>query len=240
MLSILLGVQEGKKNLKHKRSKVGPARGQVIGFTCSASVAQGFASLGPGLGHGTAHQATLRQCPTCHNWKDPQLKYTTMHRGALKGRRRRRKRLTIDVSSGSIFKKKIKADAKLKFRVDVRQLVSACCVLCTAGRDGRQGTFASHLGVCAGIRDPALIPTRQFPPWHQLSARREERRAGHLGEGVQGSLPDGLAHCGRPQAAFSSLKAECVLRPFWLLSPGGLVPRRGLWRLHTSSGLWFC
>ena len=33
----------------------------------SASVAQGFTGLDPGHGHGTAHQATLRQCPTCHN-----------------------------------------------------------------------------------------------------------------------------------------------------------------------------
>ena len=32
----------------------------------SASAAQGFASSDPGLGHGTAHQAMLRQHPTCH------------------------------------------------------------------------------------------------------------------------------------------------------------------------------
>ena len=29
--------------------------------------AQGFVGLNPGRGHGTAHQATLRQRPTCHN-----------------------------------------------------------------------------------------------------------------------------------------------------------------------------
>ena len=41
---------------------------------CSAAAAQGFAGSNPGHGHGTAHQATLRWRPTCHNWKDPQLK----------------------------------------------------------------------------------------------------------------------------------------------------------------------
>ena len=29
--------------------------------------AQCFVGLNPGRGHGTAHQATLRQRPTCHN-----------------------------------------------------------------------------------------------------------------------------------------------------------------------------
>ena len=29
--------------------------------------AQCFVGSNPGRGHGTAHQATLRQCPTCHN-----------------------------------------------------------------------------------------------------------------------------------------------------------------------------
>ena len=35
-------------------------------------VAQCFVGSNPGRGHGTAHQTTLRQRPTCHNWKDPQ------------------------------------------------------------------------------------------------------------------------------------------------------------------------
>ena len=30
-------------------------------------VAQCFVGLNPGRGHGTAHQTTLRQHPTCHN-----------------------------------------------------------------------------------------------------------------------------------------------------------------------------
>ena len=34
--------------------------------------AQGFVGSNPGRGHGTAHQATLRQRPTYQNWKDPQ------------------------------------------------------------------------------------------------------------------------------------------------------------------------
>ena len=38
--------------------------GQVVKFTRSASAAWGFASLDPGCGHGTAHQAMLRRCAT--------------------------------------------------------------------------------------------------------------------------------------------------------------------------------
>ena len=41
-------------------------------FVHSASEAQGFTGSDPGRRHGTAHQATLRQHPTCHNQKDPQ------------------------------------------------------------------------------------------------------------------------------------------------------------------------
>ena len=41
--------------------------GGVVTLARSASVAQGFAGLHPGRGHGTAHQAMLSQRPTCHN-----------------------------------------------------------------------------------------------------------------------------------------------------------------------------
>ena len=40
---------------------------------------QGFASLDPGHGPSTAHQAVLRRHPTCHNEKHLQLEYTSMH-----------------------------------------------------------------------------------------------------------------------------------------------------------------
>ena len=53
-------------------------------FTRSASAAQGFTGSDPGCRHGIAHQAMLRWHPTCHNQKDPQLKYTTMYRGLWK------------------------------------------------------------------------------------------------------------------------------------------------------------
>ena len=46
--------------------------------------------LNPGRGHGTAHQAMLRQRLTCRNWKDPQLKIHNYVPGAL-GRRRKNK-----------------------------------------------------------------------------------------------------------------------------------------------------
>ena len=52
----------------------GLACGPVVKFVHSASAARGFAGSDPGHGHGTAHQAMLRQHPTCHNQKDPQLK----------------------------------------------------------------------------------------------------------------------------------------------------------------------
>ena len=58
----------------------------------SALAARGFASLDPGYGPRTAHQAMLRQHPTWPNQKDPQLKYTTMYWGAL-GRKREKKSL---------------------------------------------------------------------------------------------------------------------------------------------------
>ena len=36
----------------------------MVKFAHSTSVARGFAGLDPGGGHGTIHQAMLRQCPT--------------------------------------------------------------------------------------------------------------------------------------------------------------------------------
>ena len=45
----------------------GLARGWVVEFAHSASAAQGFTGSDPGDGHGIAHQAVLRQYPTCHN-----------------------------------------------------------------------------------------------------------------------------------------------------------------------------
>ena len=48
--------------------------GRVVKFVHSAAVAQGFAGSSPGHGCGIARQAMLRQCPICHNWRDPQLR----------------------------------------------------------------------------------------------------------------------------------------------------------------------
>ena len=45
----------------------GRLRGRVVKFTRSASVAQGFSSSDPEGGHGTTHQARLRQRPTCQD-----------------------------------------------------------------------------------------------------------------------------------------------------------------------------
>ena len=57
----------------------GRPRGRVVKLVPSASAAQGFAASDPGRGHGTAHQAMLRQRPTRHSKKDPQLKYATVY-----------------------------------------------------------------------------------------------------------------------------------------------------------------
>ena len=46
--------------------------GPVVKFARFPLVTQGFANSDPGRGHGTTHQATLRQHPTCHNYKNPQ------------------------------------------------------------------------------------------------------------------------------------------------------------------------
>uniref|UniRef100_A0A9L0RA52 Large ribosomal subunit protein uL11 C-terminal domain-containing protein n=1 Tax=Equus caballus TaxID=9796 RepID=A0A9L0RA52_HORSE len=50
-----------------KETLEGPACGQVVRVTCSASAAQGFAGSSPGRRHGTTRQAMLGQHPTCHN-----------------------------------------------------------------------------------------------------------------------------------------------------------------------------
>ena len=63
----------------------GRPRGQVVKFVRSAAAAQGFTGSDPGHGDGMARQAMLRWCPTCHNEKDPQLKYTTLCTGGLWG-----------------------------------------------------------------------------------------------------------------------------------------------------------
>ena len=81
--------EKQEKNDKYK-NKERPAQGQVVGFTHSTSAAQDFTSSYPGHRHGTTRWATLRQHPTCHNWKDPQLTYTTMYWGPL-GRKKKKK-----------------------------------------------------------------------------------------------------------------------------------------------------
>ena len=56
-----------RRNDDNEEKKLqGQARGRAVGFVCSASVAQVFASSDPGHGPSTA-QAMLRQHPTRHN-----------------------------------------------------------------------------------------------------------------------------------------------------------------------------
>ena len=74
----------------------------MVKLVHSASVAQGFAGLDPGHRCGTAHQAMLRQHPTQHNQKDPQLEYNYAL-GGLWGEEKENKLKTeaTDVSSGA-------------------------------------------------------------------------------------------------------------------------------------------
>ena len=63
-----------KNKVRKKKNQSGWLNGQAVKFTHSALAAQSFAGLDAGCRHGTAHEAMLRQHPTCHNQKDPQLK----------------------------------------------------------------------------------------------------------------------------------------------------------------------
>ena len=65
-----------KFRFKHTEFKLGYksenvyGAGPVVEWLSSRALlqaAQCFVDSNPGRGHGTAHQTTLRQCPTCHN-----------------------------------------------------------------------------------------------------------------------------------------------------------------------------
>ena len=68
-------------------------------FAHCAFVAQGFATLDPGCGQGTAHQAMMRWRTTQHNQRHSQLEYTNMYWGTLG--KKKRKRLATVVNSGT-------------------------------------------------------------------------------------------------------------------------------------------
>ena len=84
-------------SMKNQNLDRGQPHGPVVGFECFTSVAQGFTSSDPGLGHGTGRWARLRQDPTCHSQKDPQLKkYTTVYWGDWGRKSRKKKSRQID------------------------------------------------------------------------------------------------------------------------------------------------
>ena len=57
-------IQHEPKTSKQQEQQWGQPHGRVVKFVCFALAAQGFTSLDPGQGHGTAHQAMLRRHPT--------------------------------------------------------------------------------------------------------------------------------------------------------------------------------
>ena len=75
----------------------------MVKFACSASVAQGFAYSDPGHGHGItlAHAETASHIAS---QKDLRLEHTTMYWGGFGEKKKKTKRLAIDVSSRPIFK----------------------------------------------------------------------------------------------------------------------------------------
>ena len=109
-----------RKVPRHKKFKK-----QIVGAgpvaewlsSCSTVAAQGFAGLDAGCGHGTTREAMLRRRPTCHNYKDLQLKirnYVLRGSGEKKQERKKRKLATV-VSSGANLKKKQQADCRIKY-----------------------------------------------------------------------------------------------------------------------------
>ena len=71
------GGEEGQSQepKREEKKKTKPGAGPVAEWLSSRALlqaAQCFICSNPGRGHGTAHQTTLRQCPICHNGKDPQ------------------------------------------------------------------------------------------------------------------------------------------------------------------------
>ena len=79
----------------------------MIGFVPSTSVAQGLASLDPGLGHGPSRQAMLSQCPTWQSQKDLQLEYTLCTWGFGEEKKKKKKEDWQQIlAQGPIFKKK--------------------------------------------------------------------------------------------------------------------------------------
>ena len=105
-----------KQELYYYKNKIlgGRPRAGVVNFARSAAAAQGFAGSDPRRGHGTTHQATVKWLPTCHNQKDPQLKYTNMYWGSLgrKKQKERKKKNEEDwqqlLAQAPIFRKKNK------------------------------------------------------------------------------------------------------------------------------------
>ena len=59
------------RGLKKQHPGAGPVA-EWLSLRAPLQAAQCFVSSNPGRGHGTAHQTTLRQRPTCHNYKNPQ------------------------------------------------------------------------------------------------------------------------------------------------------------------------
>ena len=83
---VLITERVNRKRMTNRHFKVvcwGLPRGRVVKVSHSALAVPGFASSHPGCGRGTTHQAMLRRHPTCHNWKDPQLKIHNYVLGAF-------------------------------------------------------------------------------------------------------------------------------------------------------------
>ena len=59
-------IYQDRSNSQNLKSWAGPVT-EWLSLRALLQAAQCFVGLNPGRRHGTAHQATLRQHPTCHN-----------------------------------------------------------------------------------------------------------------------------------------------------------------------------
>ena len=102
-----------------KIRREGQPQGRGVGFTCSASAAQGFAGSDPGHGPSTTRRAILGWRPTWQNWRDLQLEYTTIYWRALGGKKKDWQQMLAQVPSFKTNKKKTRREQAIALQMAV-------------------------------------------------------------------------------------------------------------------------
>ena len=137
-------------------------RGRVVMFTCSTLVAQGFAGADPGRGHGTAHQAAMRQASHMPHLEGPTAKIYNCVLGGFGERKAGKKRLATVVSSGGNLKEK-KSD-EFKIYLSVVLLLLLCFIYCFKCKlsKNRNHAFPRALRVCHSQSQPCTQAASEF------------------------------------------------------------------------------